>query len=62
MNVRNAVKAPYQDLGFTRTKIAKRSEVPATILYDIENSLSLPSQEATNPLSLVHKIPVAYLI
>lgn len=62
MDLGNAIKTLRKELGYNRTKIAKRSDISVTALYNIENGLSFPTKETIDRLCSALGVPVAYLL
>lgn len=46
----------------SRVKLAERSNLSITALYNIENNLSFPSKETIDKLCASLEIPVSYLM
>lgn len=62
MNLGNAIMSLRKEQKISRVKLAERSDLSTTALYNIENNLSFPSKETIDRLCLSLGIPVSYLM
>ena len=62
MNLGNAIMTLRKEKKMSRVKLAERSDLSITALYNIENNLSFPSKETIDRLCASLEIPVSYLM
>ena len=62
MNLGNAIMMLRKEQKISRVKLAERSNLSITALYNIENNLSFPSKETIDRLCASLEIPVSYLM
>ena len=62
MNIGNAIMMLRKEQKISRVKLAERSDLSITALYNIENNLSFPSKETIDRLCASLDIPVSYLM
>ena len=62
MDLGSAIKTLRKDLNISRNKLAERSDISVTALYNIENGLSFPSKETIDRLCTALGVPVSYLL
>ena len=62
MNLGNAIMMLRKEQKMSRVKLAERSNLSITALYNIENNLSFPSKETIDRLCASLEIPVSYLM
>lgn len=62
MNLGNAIMSLRKEQKISRVKLAERSDLSITALYNIENNLSFPSKETIDRLCASLEIPVSYLM
>lgn len=62
MNLGNAIMMLRKEQKISRVKLAERSNLSITALYNIENNLSFPSKETIDKLCASLEIPVSYLM
>lgn len=62
MNLGNAIMSLRKEQKISRVKLAERSDLSITALYNIENNLSFPSKETIDRLCASLDIPVSYLM
>lgn len=62
MNLGNAIMMLRKEQKMSRVKLAERSNLSITALYNIENNLSFPSKETIDRLCTSLEIPVSYLM
>lgn len=62
MNLGNAIMTLRKEQKMSRVKLAERSNLSITALYNIENNLSFPSKETIDRLCASLEIPVSYLM
>ena len=62
MNLGNAIMMLRKEKKMSRVKLAERSNISITALYNIENNLSFPSKETIDRLCASLEIPVSYLM
>ena len=62
MDLGSAIKTLRKDLNLSRNKLAERSDISVTALYNIENGLSFPTKETIDRLCSALGVPVAYLL
>lgn len=62
MNLGNAIMMLRKEQKMSRVKLAERSNLSITALYNIENNLSFPSKETIDRLCSSLEIPVSYLM
>ena len=62
MNLGNALMSLRKEQKISRVKLAERSNLSITALYNIENNLSFPSKETIDRLCASLDIPVSYLM
>lgn len=62
MNLGNAIMMLRKEQKMSRVKLAERSNLSITALYNIENNLSFPSKETIDRLCTALEIPISYLM
>ena len=62
MNLGNAIMTLRKEKKISRVKLAERSNLSITALYNIENNLSFPTKETIDKICTSLEVPVSFLM
>lgn len=62
MNLGNAIMTLRKEKKISRVKLAERSNLSITALYNIENNLSFPTKETIERICMSLEVPVSFLM